>query len=116
MSVCGNVGRILNLLGGLIMVAMKTRDQAWALVSGAPWLGGTPNSDNGNFNNLPGVNKGSGLGGDDHILGNGNTNVITGDGGSDFIRGGGGGDYLFGGEGNDILMGDKPAAIRAMTN
>ena len=60
-------------------MAMKTQAQAWAAVLGSAWLGGTPNSDNGNFTLLPGVNKGKALAGDDHVFGNNNANAIQGD-------------------------------------
>jgi Ca2+-binding RTX toxin-like protein len=86
-----------------IMTVMKTQSAAWAAIAGGTWLGGTPGTDNGDFKDIPGVNKGRGLAGNDHIAGNNNANTIVGDAGDDFLRGGGGGDYLFGGTGNDIL-------------
>jgi len=68
-------------------MTMKSANEAWALVGGAPWLGGTPNTDNGDFKDIPGVNRGKGLGGDDHIAGNANANAIFGNNGNDFLRG-----------------------------
>lgn len=83
---------------------MTNWNAIWSSVNGV-WLGGTPNSDNGTFPN--GVNKGKGLGGDDHIRGNNSANVIFGNNGDDFLRGDGGDDSLNGGRGNDILLGDE---------
>lgn len=82
---------------GVIMTVKLTKDQAWALVNGT-WTGGTPGTDNGDFKDLPGVNKGKALGDDDHVAGNENTNVIFGNGGCDFVRGGDGNDLIFGGK------------------
>jgi len=87
--------------GGKVMTNWNA---IWSSVNGV-WLGGTPNSDNGTFPN--GVNKGKGLGGDDHIRGNNSANVIFGNNGDDFLRGDGGDDSLNGGRGNDILLGDE---------
>ena len=73
------------------MTVMKTQSAAWAAIAGGTWLGGTPGTDNGDFKDIPGVNKGRGLAGNDHIAGNNNANTILGDQGNDFLRGGGGG-------------------------
>lgn len=80
---------------------------AYQSITGPVWTGGTPNSDNGNFEDLPVANKGNGFGGDDHIKGNDNVNVIGGGGGDDFLRGGGGDDSVYGGSGNDALLGGE---------
>ena len=53
-----------------IMTVMKTQSAAWAAIAGGTWLGGTPGTDNGDFKDIPGVNKGRGLAGNDHIAGN----------------------------------------------
>ncbi len=87
-------------------MSLKSKNDAWNAVGGSPWLGGTPNSDNGDFEDA-GVDRGKALGGDDHVKGNANSNAILGGGGNDFLRGMEGDDYLFGDAGNDILLGDE---------
>lgn len=49
----------------------------WKSVTGV-WTGGTPISDNGDFSDLPGVKKGKGLGGNDHIRGNDDDAIAAG--------------------------------------
>lgn len=93
---------------GCVLLTVK---EAWDTVPGGVWLSGTPNSDNGDFKDLVGVNKGKGLGGDDHIAGNANSNVILGNRGNDLLRGDDGDDYLFGGLDNDALLGDESNAL-----
>lgn len=47
-----------------------------------------------------------GLGGNDHITGDGSANALSGDAGNDTIKAGNGNDALFGGDGDDQLYGE----------
>jgi Ca2+-binding RTX toxin-like protein len=89
-------GVILMFLYGGKLMAQLSKNQAWTLIGGAPWLGGTPGSDNGDLSDLVNINRGKAYGGDDHLRGNENDNALEGGGGNDFLRGAEGNDYLFG--------------------
>jgi len=91
---------------------LLTQKQAWAWVAGNPWAGGTPGTDDADFKDLNGIEKGKAFGGDDHVAGNENANTIIGNAGKDLVRGDAGDDFLFGNKGNDVLLGDEaPSAL-----
>jgi Ca2+-binding RTX toxin-like protein len=71
----------------------------------------TPDSDNVDFDDFPGVNKAKMRGGDDFADGNDQANVIFGNGGCDYLRGDGGDDSLHGGNHDDAIIGDDPSGM-----